>query len=188
MRKLAGVLLAAALLLGGGLHAQAAQTGGSIRIHLDAGELPVTNGAITLYQAGVPVTEGYRLMESFGGGLVRQEDVSSEYLAHWLAESVTTEGITVNLDVDGNVSFSGLEDGLYLLIQTLHMDGFHPIEPFLVAVPWNGHEEIQLYPAMQPIIADNPQTGQPFAPFLGALGLVASGVGLYLCIDAKRRK
>ena len=56
-KKLGGLLLAAAVVLGGGISANAAE-GGSIQVSLDAGELPVTNGAITLYQVGIPMTGG----------------------------------------------------------------------------------------------------------------------------------
>lgn len=187
-RKVAGFLFAAAVILGLGIPAKAAQNSGSIRICLDAGELPVTNGAITLYQVGMPVTGGYRLVDEFGGGIIKEEDALSPYLAHWLADSIGTEGKTVGLDVDGNVTFSNLEDGLYLIVQTERMDGFYPIIPFLTALSGEGKREIQAFPKTEPIIMDNPQTGQPIAPLLGAMGMVASGVGLYLCIDGKRKK
>lgn len=188
IRKFTGFLFAAVLVMGCGLHANAAQGEGSIRVSLDAGELPVTNGSITLYQVGVPCTDGYKLVEGFGGGIVRLEDAQSPYLAQWLAESAGETGRTINLDVDGNVTFSNLEDGLYLLIQYERMDGFHPVKPFLVTVPGEAGRQVQASPITEPIVVENPQTGQPIAPLLGAMGLVASGVGLYLCVDSKRRK
>ena len=194
IRKLASSLFAAAVLLGVGIRANAAETGGTVRVSLDAGELPVTNGAITLYQVGTPVTDGYRITEGFGGGIVKSDDATSPYLAQWLAESAGEAGKTVNLDVDGNVTFSNLENGLYLIVQTERMDGFYPIKPFLVTIPDDGQWQVQVSPKTEPIIIENlenlenPQTGQPIAPLLGAMGLVASGVGLYLCVDSKRRK
>ena len=42
--------------------AAAAENQGSLKIDLDTGELPVTNGAVTLYQVGTPADEGYRVL------------------------------------------------------------------------------------------------------------------------------
>lgn len=196
VRRMLCTLFASAILLSLGTHANAAEGEGSIRVWLNAGELPVTNGALTLYQAGTPVTDGYRITEAFGGGIVKEEDALSPYLAQWLAETAGESGIERLLDVDGNAEFSNLEEGLYLVVQTEKMDGFYPIEPFLLTIPSESRWHLQVNPEPEPIIAEdpqpvitgNPQTGQPAAPFLGAMGLVASGVGLYLCVDSKRRK
>lgn len=171
-----------------GLQTGAVEDGGSIRISLNVGELPVTNGSLALYQVGIPVPDGYRIVEGFGGGIVKTEDAQSAHLAKWLAEGAGEAGIHLSIDVDGHTKFSNLEEGLYLVVQQERMDGFHVIEPILVRLVrgenWN--VQIDLDPA--PIIAENPQTGQPVAPLLGAMGMVASGVGLYLCADSKRRK
>ena len=42
-----------------------AEMRGSVEIKLDAGELPVTNGAVTMYLVGIPVVGGYRLLDSY---------------------------------------------------------------------------------------------------------------------------
>lgn len=181
-------MFAGVLALGLSLPAQAAQEGGSISLSLDMGELPALNGAITLYQVGVPAGEGYRIVENFGSGFVCAEDALSQELALWLADGAGDFGWTVNLDVEGDVTFSGLTDGLYLLLQTERTDGFHPIAPQLVTIPCSGAYQVHLNPATNPIIWENPQTGQPIAPLLGAMGMVLSGVGLYLCLDKKRKK
>lgn len=187
IKKLVSFLFAAAVVVGLGLPASAAQKG-KIRVSLDIGELPATNGAITLYQVGDPVSDGYRIAEGFGGGIVKEADATSVYLAQWLAESAGEAGKTIQLDVDGNVTFSNLEEGLYLVAQTERMDGFYPIKPFLVTIPSGGQWEVQAKPKTEPIVADNPKTGQPIAPLLGAMGLVVSGIGLYFCVDSRRKK
>ena len=189
IRKLANFLFAAVVVLSLGTRADAAQGDGKIHVSLDAGELAVTNGAMTLYTVGLPAEEGYRITETFGGGIVKAEDASSPHLAMWLADAAGDTGKTINLDVDGNVTFSNLEEGLYLLVQTQQMDGFHPVKPFLVIMPAEGQQEIWACPKTDPIIVqDNPQTGEPIAPLLGAMGMVASGVGIYLCIDSRKKK
>lgn len=185
--KLGRMALAAVLVLGLSIPASAAEEG-RVRVWLDAGELPVTNGSLTLYHVGTPTADGYRITEGFGGGIVKTEDAQSRHLALWLAESAGETGKTIHLDVDGNVCFTGLADGLYLVVQTERMDGFYPIQPFLVTIPGEESRSISVSPRTEPIVIENPQTGDPLTPLLGAMGLVASGVGLYLCVDKKRRK
>ncbi|MBQ3192717.1 MAG: hypothetical protein IJB59_04005 [Oscillospiraceae bacterium] len=187
-RKVLGVLTAVLLAANLSLQADAAEAGGRIRISLDTGELPVTNGAVTLYQVGLPGAEGYQITEDFGGGMVRQEDAESVHLAQWLAESAGDLGRTVFLDVEGDVSFSNLEAGLYLAVQTQRTDGFYPFRPFLIAIPTAGSWTVEAQPKIEPIVLENPKTGQSFLPLLGAMGMVISGVGLYVCIDTKRKK
>ena len=125
--------------------AKAAETYGSVRVKLDAQDLAVTNGAVTLYQVGVRVEDGYRIAESFGGGIIRQQDVDSTHLAQWLAESAEENGITMLLDADGNAIFSDLEEGLYILVQTERMDGFYPILPVLLTIPEGDRWNLELY-------------------------------------------
>ncbi len=187
VQKMVSIGFVFVLVLMLGLPVEAAQ-GGAITVSLDAGELPVNNGAMTLYRVGNPAEEGYRITELFGGGMVKAEDAASPHLALWLAEGAGASGKTIYLDVDGNVTFSNLPDGLYLLMQTEQMDGFHAIQPFLVTIPMGGERQVHFYLETRPIIADeNPQTGDPIGPLLGAMGMVASGVGLYLCVEKKRK-
>lgn len=187
-QKWSTLFFAGVLALGISLPVRAAQEGGSISLSLDTGELPALNGAITLYQVGVPAGEGYRIVENFGSGFVRAEDTASQELALWLADAAGDFGWTINVDVEGDVTFFGLTDGLYLLLQTQRTDGFHPISPQLVTIPCSGAYQVHLNPATNPIICDNPQTGQPITPLLGAMGMVLSGVGLYLCLDRRKKK
>lgn len=188
VRKLVGMVLAVLLLLGISVQVGAAEEGGSIQISLNLGELPAINGSLTLYQVGTPVTDGYRIAEGFGGGIVKTEDAQSVHLAKWLAEGAGEAGIRKQIDVDGQTKFSGLPEGLYMVVQQERVDGFHEIEPILVMLPRAETWDVQISLDPAPIVVDNPQTGQPAAPLLGAMGLVFSGVGLYLCADNKRRK
>ena len=103
MRKAMWLLCLAVTLFARVPVAAAAENLGSIQIQLEAGDLAVTNGAVTLYQVGVRTEDGYRITEGFGGGIVRQEDADSENLARWLAETAEASGMTHLLDADGNV-------------------------------------------------------------------------------------
>ena len=181
--SLSAVVLAAAL----SLPAQAGELGGSIRLDLEVGDFVVTNGAVKLYQVAQQSPEGYLVSDSFGGGLVKPEDALSSSLAQWLAQTAEDGGITRLLDADGCAEFSRLPDGLYLVVQSEKMDGFHPFEPFLVTIPMDGERDIQVSPPVFPIVAESPATGQDMQPFLGVAGMVVSGFGLALCAMGKRR-
>lgn len=189
VKRLSLALLTAALALSLGLPARAAEEGGSIRIMLDVGDLAATNGAVTLYQVGLEISDGYRILEEFGGGMVKEADARSPHLAQWLTQMTGEGGTTRLLDADGCAEFSRLPDGLYLLVQTEQMDGFYAFRPFLVTLPLEGERSVQVSPLIQPIVVDEiPATGQHPAPILAAMVLVVSGLGLAVCLDKIRKK
>ena len=181
VRKVIASLVLLCAVSGLATGAKAAETYGSIRVKLDAGDLAVTNGAVTLYQVGYRVEDGYRIAENFGGGMVRQQDADSANLAQWLAESADESGMTMLLDADGNAIFSELEEGLYILVQTERMDGFYPIRPMLLSVPQQEQWNLEIYRQPVPVVTEIPRTGQSPAPFLGILGMILSSAGLILC-------
>ena len=169
------------------LTASASERAGSLWIRLNVGELPVINGAFTLYRVGAPISDGYRIGEKFGGGFVRREDALSPHLAQWLNSAQEKQGTRALLDVDGNAVFSDLEEGLYLLSQTERTDGFYPIQPFLVTVPAAGKKDVALHLEPLPMVADSPPTGQDPTPYIGLIGLVISLAGLMFCTGSRRR-
>ena len=182
--RLAGILLLLPILL---LPAEAGEYGKSIRICLNVGELPVTNGAFTLYRVGTPISDGYRIEEDYGGGFVRDEDALSPHLAQWMNSMEAKRGQCVLLDVDGNAVFTDLENGLYLLKQTEKTDGFYPIQPFLVSVSDEKDNEILLYLEPLPMVSEAPPTGQDPAPFIGLVGMLLSLAGLAFCTGGRKR-
>ena len=175
------------VLVGAAPAAKAVETYGSVRVKLDAQDLAVTNGAVTLYQVGYRVEDGYRIAESFGGGIIRRQDADSAHLAQWLAESAEENGMTMLLDADGNAIFSDLEEGLYILVQTERMDGFYPIRPVLLTIPENDQWTLEVYRQPVPVVTEIPKTGQSPAPFFGILGMILSSTGLLLCSKKIRK-
>lgn len=188
MRKAILLLFVAACLLSAAPVAAAAEDRGSIQIKLEAGDLAVINGAVTLYQVGIRVEDGYRITEGFGGGMIRQEDANSENLAMWLAETAAETGMTMLLDADGNAVFSELEEGLYMLVQTERIDGFYPINPILLTIPQEQHWDLRIFREPVPVVTEIPKTGQSPIPFLGVLGMVLSSTGLLLCVRKNRKQ
>lgn len=186
--RIVKLLAAAAISLSLGLQVQAAEEAGSLHLWLDAGDLAVTNGAVNLYKAGEESDGGYRLLDNFGGGFVREEDARASHLAQWLAQMPQDGGITRLLDADGRASFSELPRGLYLVVQSQRMDGFHPFRPFLITVPMDGDMEIEIQPLIQPIVLEPvPATGQHPGPMIAAVGMVLSGLGLAWMLLPGRR-
>ena len=185
MRKAYRLLLL--LLLLPVLAAGAAEGRCSIRLKLEVGDLPVINGAFTAYRVGIPISDGYRIEESWGGGFVRKEDATSPHLAQWLNTVEKQPGIRILLDADGNAVFSDLLPGLYLLEQTERTDGFYPIQPLLLTVSEEWGREMSIHLEPLPIVADAPPTGQNPMPFIGFLGLLISVTGLVFCTEWKRR-
>lgn len=181
MRKVICVLVLAVMFCSVIPAAQATEQYGSIHVKLDAGEMPVINGAVTLYQVGYRIEEGYRLTERFGGGIIRLEDAHSDNLANWLAESAGDNGMTMLLDADGNAVFSDLEEGLYILVQTERIDGFYTVLPELIQIPAGEIRDIQVYKKPVPVVTEIPKTGQSPMPYLSALCMLLSGSGLLLC-------
>ena len=173
------ILLMLAAVMSLSVSAEATEMKGSLEVKLDAGELPVINGAVTIYLVGVPIEGGYRLLDRYGGGIVRAEDVGSRNLAFWLGE-LTDSGRELLLDVDGRVVFSGVEEGLYLVEQTQRMDGFYPFRAFLAEVPSGGRWMQRFEPAVLPITDEPPCTGD-LTLYLGTLGMILSGGGLVAC-------
>ena len=113
----------------------------------------------------------------------------TEELANWLVElSEDAQGITQELDVNGCAEFYGLSDGLYLLVQSERMEGFYPFPPLLITLPLDTERNIQIYPTVAPIVAQNPATGQGAGLFAGLLCMVLSGFGLVLCWTAYKKR
>lgn len=186
-RRMWAAVLAVMVLPWLGLRVMAAEETGSIRVTMEWQERAV-GGAVTLYRVGEPIPEGYRLAEEFGGGIVRQADAQSPYLAQWLAEMDGGQGISRVLDDRGSAEFSRLEQGLYLLVQTQTEEGFQAVKPFLIELPCQGQWNVQAYPKTQEISTAPPATGQNPVPVLGGIGMVLSSIGLALCAGGRKRK
>ena len=188
-KRIMCTLVGAVLGLSLAVPVSAAEETGTIRLDLDAGELPVINGEVTLYRVGEEMPGGYRLVTEFGGGIVQEPDARSPHLAQWLSQMARDGGATLLLDADGKAVFEGLSHGLYLLVQTQRMDGFYPFRPFLVTVPMDGDYDIFIEPMTQPIVlTPTPSTGQDPLIYGAALVLWVSGFSLVLCLNVALRR
>lgn len=115
---------------------------GSISITMKDGDRIVTDGSLTLYQAGELVWDGeayaYQLTESFADSQISLESVTSPALPGKLeayAKQTQVTGITQGVTAQGTVVFSQLEPGLYLIVQCRPAKGYESIHSFLVTLP-----------------------------------------------------
>lgn len=179
-RKIVSAMAALTVILGISCRCFAAETG-SMRVSLGQEGQVTRGGSVTIYRVGNAIPGGYRLSEVFGGGVVAWEDVYSVALAAWLAE-LAEGGTELLLDADGYADFTGLEEGLYLLVQEQATPGYYPMAPFVVELPYQGQWDIQANPKSEPLPEVNPQTSQDPLPIIATLLTISSGLGVALLV------
>ena len=192
---------------------------GSIAISMTHQGEPVPGGSLTLYRvADVVAHDGdylFAYTADFAECTIPVTELGSADLPQALADMAGTkhlQGITLALDDEGKVQFTGLELGLYLLVQQEAAPGFKKVNPFLVSVPQNvdgryiydvdtapknlpgPDEETTPPPPPPPPTApdgpDLPKTGQlnwP-VPVLAVLGMLLVAAGVALCNAEKRKE
>ena len=160
---------------------------GTIQIDLKGAGKPIQGAPIRVYFAGTPIEGGYRLTETFGGGMITQLDVFSPELADWLSERASG-GWRGTTNRDGTVSFQGLNEGLYLVVQPKGKGGYQPFTPFLITIPWDGDQWIiTATPKTEQEITVVPDTSDPGTVDKGLLGMAISGTGLVVLLLGKRK-
>ncbi len=184
VRKIGSCLAAGVLVMGLAVPARAVQTG-TIEVSIESGLTDVTARRLVLYRVGEKAAEGYRITEEYGGGLVLDKDAMSPHLARMLAETDGFSGRFQVVDGDNTAVFSTVEPGLYMLKE----EGDEPIIlPCMTAVPQGDSWQVSAYPAVKYYAPENPSTGQHPGPLLGAIGMVASSIGLAVCAGVRRKK
>lgn len=180
-QKLFSLLAALAVVLGMPGRCFATQTG-SMLVSLGRKDPVTKGGSVTIYQVGQPISGGYRLEDAFGGGMVAMEDVYSVALANWLAEQAESGGTKLRLDENGYADFTGLAEGLYLLVQEEPIPGYYPMAPFLVELPYQGEWDVLANPKEQQLGEPSPKTGESPLPVVACGSLLLSGLGIAILV------
>lgn len=115
---------------------------GAIELTLtDASGATVSGGAVTVYEvAELYLNDGnmaYEYTQSFADCKATL-DVTDTSLAATLVEYVNSNSISgeeKSIEDGGKVSFTNLELGLYLIVQTTESENYETISPFVVTVP-----------------------------------------------------
>lgn len=187
---------------------------GSLSLSLFYEGRPVSGGDLRLYRVGEAVLDGadrfFRLVDALGGSLLDQKALDSPGLAERLAAEDALAGLSFRgtvFGVDGTARFDAVSPGLYLLTQSSPAEGFAPISPFLVSLPYYmGAEKGYVYDvdaSVKPAAAREaqpsptpkpdgplPETGQlnwP-VPVMAGLGLCFLLLGALLLRSDRRRK
>ena len=161
---------------------------GSIRIDLQGGGEPISGAEIRVYLAGMPIENGYRLTDVFGGGMITQLDVFSPELAVWLSQRATGGRVDVT-DELGSVIFWDLDEGLYLVTQPEACGGYSTFEPFLITIPWDGYEwAVTAVPKMERQIEVIPDTSDPEILSRSIPWLLVSGTGLCALFSHRKKR
>ena len=166
------------------LPVSAAEASGSISLSLPGGDM-------RLYQVAELTEDGTSclLTGDFSGWSGSLEDLSAS-LARELAQYALDNScacLEARPSKDGSILFSGLEPGLYLLVQTEAASGYEKMAPFLVSLtadPFhvNASPKFQLTPLPTQPLPSLPQTGQSNwpIPVLGISGILLFLTGLIL--------
>ena len=173
---------------------------GSVSATLTYDDEAVPGGSVTLYRVGDVVQDDgdylFALSGAFAGSGVSVDDPQSADAARALADWALDHGITGetrSVDASGKVVFSGLELGLYLMVQTNPASGYHAFDPFLVGVPLTEDGsyvydidaspklELEKKPVTEepPTEGDTPKTGDAAS----SAPLLATG-GVAVCLSA----
>ena len=188
---------------------------GSVTVSMQFDGEAVPGGELTLYRVGevseddgnytfVPTGEFIRWGSDFGTLASAEQTAQTAHSLRYFALRNGITGTTKGIGTDGKVTFSNLEQGLYLLVQTRPATGFSRVNPFLVSIPYEQDGEY-LYdvdarakteleqeptPTKPPEKPGGklPQTGQlnwP-VPVLAAAGLVLFAIGWGIRFRRKR--
>lgn len=148
---------------------------------------PVPGGKVTMYAIGKAVEGGYRLSAELADWTVDVTEIFDPDLARWLAENIRAEGISKTVGDAGLVEFTGLEEGVYLMVQTQAAPGYQPFRPYIVVLPMSGQEwKAPTCPKVNRLEGDNPKTGDTQL-LMGAVGMAVSGAGLWMCGRRRER-
>ncbi len=185
---------------------------GTINIKLHCGETAVGGGSLTAYRVGEIYSDNgdylFRPTADFAGSGLSFEDITLSTLPVDLASYIKASSLkglaTETVAEDGTVSFTGLELGLYLMVQETPAPGYFPAAPFLVSVPAveegvyvyevdaSPKVELEKEPTTEPSTTEPeeelPDTGQmkwPI-PVLVVAGLALLAAGWYLLISKRK--
>lgn len=129
-------------------------------------QIPVSGGTMTIYRvADIIPDEGeysFFLTDDFAEShvsLVEPDSEKAQILADY-AKKNELPGQIRTIGNDGQVQYSHLEIGLFLVVQEEAANGYHTVAPFLVSIPLeeDGHYiyDVDATPKME-ILKENPQ-------------------------------
>lgn len=159
-KRFAAMVMAAALLLGLPMGVRGQERKCTLTVQMTWNGEQLTGGVLKIFLVGSAENGEFVLRPEL-------EDCQPE--PEELAQKVTEEAITGKIATvrNGAARFTGLEPGLYLVIQTDACPGYHPINPFLLSLPGE-HNGQPVYDLLaNPKVAPDPENTEPTLPTVG---------------------
>lgn len=160
------VLLMAALALIPARPAKAEQPGSITITQHDPSQKAIGGGKVAIYRVGSISGSSYQYVGDFatiGDDLTshipndpEKGKVDSAYLDQLEDIARQSDGQTMDIDSRGNAKFSGLEPGVYLVVQTQAASGYNAFDRFLVTIPWEGSYDVDASPKLDPVTTTTP--------------------------------
>lgn len=101
----------------------------------------IPGGEVVLYQVAEFTSNETEIQYTFTNGFencgLKLDNLEDELLAEKLKAEInaSTVGVAQTIGTDGTAGFSGLEEGVYLVVQTKTAKGYEMFSPFLVSLP-----------------------------------------------------
>ena len=121
----------------------------------------IPGGEVVLYQVA-EIT--YAFTNGFENCGLKLDNLEDELLAEKLKAEIgaSTVGVAQTIGADGTAGFSGLEEGIYLVVQTKAANGYEMFSPFLVSLPMreNGQwkYQVEAMPKIEVSVSGKPET------------------------------
>ena len=158
----------------------------------------IPGGEVVLYQVAEITSKETEIQYEFTNGFencgLKLDNLEDELLAEKLKAEIgaSTVGVAQTIGADGMAGFSGLEEGIYLVVQTKAANGYEMFSPFLVSLPMreNGQWKYQVSTPKTVSSGKNlrlPYTGQLIwpVPVMAIAGMLLFAVGWSLRKDKK---
>ena len=128
----------------------------------------IPGGEVVLYQVAEITSKETEIQYAFTNGFencgLKLDNLEDELLAEKLKAEIgaSTVGVAQTIGADGTAGFSGLEEGIYLVVQTKAANGYEMFSPFLVSLPMreNGQWKYQMeaMPKIEVSVSGKPET------------------------------
>ena len=138
----------------------------SLTFRLEHDGKNLTGGSLSLYLVGIPEGDRYVRVDVLSGSGLSFDDPDAPGTANetWNAvKQLNLEGYRESV-LDGTVSFSDLEPGLYLAVQEEACGGYSCLSPFLITLPRMEEGEPQYDVMAKPKVEPEPLPTEPTQP------------------------
>lgn len=185
-RKIICILSAAGMLFVFPFPVHAADLRGSIRVVPDWAGNRIMAGEVALYRIGDSLGESYRITDGLANWIVSRQEVLSDEFLPWAVQQPWENGRILTITDEQGAFFSGLGEGLYLVVQTLPASGFSGFAPFLITLPAETGMDITVNPQIL-LLSEAPRTGDYPAPIFAAMVLSLGAVILMVLAENRRK-